>query len=56
MDFQTTQTTPSPPYLSGTSHREFDCTEERVRLLALMVFSGNMGSGEVVYRYSDVND
>ena len=56
MDFYTMQTEPSPPYLSVQSHREFDCTEERVRLLALKAFSGNMGSGEVVFSYSDPND
>lgn len=56
LDFETTQTKPSLPFLSVKARREIDCTEERIRLLAVMAFSGNMGSGEVVYRYSDSND
>jgi len=56
LDFETSQTEPSPPYLSVKAQREIDCTEERIRLLAMVAFSGNMGSGEVVYRYSDSND
>lgn len=56
LDFEVTQVEPSPPYLSVKAHREIDCTEERIRLLAMMAFSGNMGSGEVVYRYSDSHD
>lgn len=56
MDFYAIQTEPSPPYLSVKAQREFHCTEERVRLLALTAFSGNMGSGKVVFSYSDPND
>lgn len=56
MDFYTLQIEPSPPYLSVKSQRELDCTEARVRLLALTAFSGNMGSGKVVFNYSDAND
>lgn len=56
LDFQTIQTAPSPPYLSVKAQREIDCAKERIRLLAMTAFSGNMGSGEVVYRYSDSND
>lgn len=56
MDFYTMQTEPSPPYLSVQSQREFDCIEERVRLLALTAFSGNMGTGKVVFNYTDSND
>lgn len=56
MDFKTIQTEPLPPHLSVKSQREFDCTEERVRLLALTAFTGNMGSGNKVYSYSDSKD
>jgi hypothetical protein len=56
MDFYAMQTEPSPPYLSVQSQREFDCAEERVRLLVLTAFSGNMGSGKVVFSYSDSDD
>lgn len=56
MDFKTIQTEPSPPHLSVKSQREFDCTKERVRLLALTAFSGHMGSSNAVYRYTDSKD
>jgi hypothetical protein len=56
MDFNTIQDEPSPAHLSVKSQREFDCTEEGVRLLALTAFSGNMGSGNAVSRYSDAKD
>jgi hypothetical protein len=56
MDFKTIQTDPSPPHLSVKSQREFDCTEERVRLLTLTAFSGHMGNGNAVYSYSDSKD
>ena len=56
MDFKTIQNEPGPPHLSVKSQREFDCTEERVWLLALTAFSGNMGNGNAVYRYSDAKD
>lgn len=45
-----------PPYLPVESQRELDCIEERIRLLALTVFSGNMGNGHAVYSYSGSND
>jgi hypothetical protein len=35
-------------YLSTKIQAEYDCTEERFRILAGMQFSGNMGSGESV--------
>ena len=53
MDFTTRQTVPSPPYLSVKSRREIDCTEEQIRLLGVTAFSGNMGSGEVLYTHAD---
>lgn len=56
LDFKTLQTVPSPPYLSVKSRREIDCAEERIRLLGLTVFAGHMGTGEVVYSYSDSRD
>jgi surface-adhesin protein E len=56
MDFKTRQIESSPPYLSVKSHREIDCTEERIRLVAVTAFSGNMGSGAILYRYSNSKD
>jgi len=56
LDFKTTQTTPSPPHLSVRSRSEVDCAEKRIRVLALIAFSGNMGSGEVVYSSPESED
>src|SRR5262249_5716834 len=56
VDFKTTQTTPSPPHLSVRSRSELDCAKKRIRLLALIAFSGNMGSGEVVYSSAESNE
>ena len=56
MDFNTIQIEPAPPDLPVQSQRELDCIEERIRLLALTVFSGNMGNGHAMYSYSDSND
>jgi len=55
-DFKTSRTEPKPPHLSVTSQREFDCTKKRGRLLAMTAFSGNMGSGKVVYSHSNFQD
>jgi hypothetical protein len=48
-DFRTIQSIVGGPWLSSKAQREFDCPEERVRLLGFMTFTGNMGSGEPVY-------
>jgi surface-adhesin protein E len=55
-DFKTIQTESSPPYLSVKSQREIDCAEERIRLVAVTAFSGNMGSGKMLYSYTDSKD
>jgi len=52
-DYKTIQTVESSSYLSSNGQIEFDCAEERTRVLAFTHFSGNMGSGKVVYSYSD---
>ena len=54
-DFKTIQTVASYSYLSSKVQREFDCTEERMRVLEGTTFSGNMGNGQVVYAHSDEN-
>ena len=53
LDFETIQTVAGDSFLSSKSQHEYDCTEERDRILALTMFSGNMGSGKVVYSSSD---
>lgn len=52
-DFKTIRTVEGISYLSYKVHREYDCTEERIRYLAFTFFSGNMGSGKVAPTTSD---
>jgi hypothetical protein len=52
-DFKTIQSIVGGPWLSSKTQRQFDCIEERVRLLGFMTFTGNMGSGEPVYSNSE---
>ena len=49
-DFKTVQIVNGISYLSVKAQHEYDCTKDRERILALMTFSGNMGSGKVVYK------
>ena len=51
-DFKTVQIAKGNSYLSIKAQHQYDCTEDRERILALMKFSGNMGSGDVVYEDS----
>lgn len=52
-DYKTVQTVAGDSLLSFKRYNEFDCTEERTRMLAYTWFSGNMGSGKVVYSTPD---
>jgi hypothetical protein len=40
-------------YLSDKGQEEYDCKEEKSRILAFTWFDGKMGSGEVVYTDGD---
>jgi len=51
-DYKTVQTVGGIRFLTAEEQWEFDCAEERSRVLALKEFSGNMGSGTVVYTNS----
>jgi hypothetical protein len=53
-DYKTVQTVGGIRFLTAKEQWEFDCAEERSRVLALKEFSGNMGSGTVVYTNSQV--
>lgn len=55
-DYKTVQTVGGIRFLSAKEQWEFDCAEERSRVLALKEFSGNMGSGTVVYTNSQVGN
>jgi len=52
-DYKTFQTMGSTSYLSYKVQTEYDCAEERIRKLTSTFFSGNMGSGVVVYSISN---
>jgi hypothetical protein len=49
LDYKTTQTREGSLYMSEQAQHEFDCAEERFRMLALAKYSGNMASGNVIY-------
>ena len=52
-DYKTVQTVAGDSLLSIQRHNEYDCTEERTRMLAYTWFSSNMGKGRVVYKTAD---
>jgi hypothetical protein len=52
-DYRTVQTVAGDSLLSIKRYNEFDCTEERTRMLAYTWFSGNMATGKVVYSTPD---
>jgi hypothetical protein len=52
-DYKTTQTIRQGSFLSMRAQGQFDCAEERFRVLALMYSSGNMGRGNTVYNDID---
>jgi surface-adhesin protein E len=51
-DFKTIQTKAGVSYLSAKAQMEYDCVEQRFGGHAVMYFSGNMGSGNLVDRSS----
>lgn len=51
-DFTTSQTTRGTTYLSRKVQSTYYCTKPMKRTLWVKEFSGNMGSGEVVYTFS----
>ncbi len=53
LDFKTTQTSTGESYLSMMQHAEYGWAEKLFRILKFMEYSGNMGSGNVVYTGSD---
>ena len=48
-DYKTVQTVAGDSLLSIKRFNEYDCTEERTRMLGYTWFAGNMGLGKVVY-------
>ena len=56
MDFKTVQTFAGDSYLSSKAQQEYDCKEEKVRLLAYTWYDGQMGNGKVVVSNGNVRD
>jgi hypothetical protein len=53
-DFKAVQARPyGTPYMSQKTQQEYDCKEERARIVYFLRYSENMGGGEVVYTESD---
>ncbi len=48
-DFKTAQTEEGLSHLSAKVQVEYDCAEERHRLVTLIQYSDNMGRGNVIY-------
>ncbi len=53
-DYKTVQTVGGNRFLTAKEQWEFDCAEERSRVVARKEFSGNMGSGTMVFTNSEV--
>lgn len=55
IDFTWMQGNPrgSTRFLSTKTHKQFDCAEKRLRLLAFTEFSGGMGKGILAHGYVD---
>jgi hypothetical protein len=53
-DYKTRGTAEGFSFLSFKKRNEYSCEEERLRTLAVMHYSGNMGSGMVVSSNSDI--
>ncbi len=49
MDYQLVQITDEKGYFSRLHHSEFDCKNQRLRLLSVALLSERMGHGQVVF-------
>ena len=49
-DYKTVQTKMGTLFLSKRVQRQFDCANERTRLLSVTWFLGNMGTGDISWR------
>ncbi|MDO8465345.1 MAG: hypothetical protein Q7S46_08860 [Gallionella sp.] len=52
-DYKTIQEASGYKFISAKFQNEYDCKEEKVRLLVNTAFSGNMGVGEVIFTNTD---
>jgi len=47
-DFKTAEDAAGKQYMSTKRHDEYDCKEERLRIISIVTYSKNMGKGKVV--------
>ena len=55
LDLKTSIVTNGNEYSSIISRDEYDCKEEKSRLLSLTMYAGKMGQGEVVHTESSID-
>lgn len=55
-DFAAVQTADGDKYLSFKAFHEYDCEEERFRLLAFTMFREKMGQGKTVYYHNGIEN
>ena len=55
-DYMTVQKAAADSILSDKTQSEYDCKEEKYRLLAFSTYDGQMGSGKVVFNNGNVKD
>lgn len=51
-DFKTVKGKAKSKFLSQTEQAEYDCKDEKIRILSLSQHNKNMGTGEVVFSYN----
>lgn len=56
MDFKTAELMGDRGFLSQKSQQEYDCKNERIRLIYFTWHSGNMGKGNVVHTVNRTTD
>lgn len=56
MDFKTVNQIKNVKFLTMINRFEYDCNEETVRQLDFYLYSGNMGSGEVVFSQKNIKN
>ena len=54
-DLKTVQNYSGDSYLSSKTQTEYDCKGEKIRLVELFFYSGEMGKGKVVYSSSEAD-
>ena len=56
MDFKTVNQIKNVKFLTMINRFEYNCNEETVRQLDFYLYSGNMGSGEIVFSQTNIKN